>query len=344
MQIKNLVTLLLFLSIFSHLQAEERCDIPDPFSSLPSRSNANDDAAEMPQSHSQAYILEKEVLEDIEGSIEAVLVELKDIDERTLEGTLELLGLKRREELIGKLQGLQGSLGQLLNRVENNHQNEIFLPGERDILEEIITRVQLKDYEDIFADPSTMLSNITNLGLGSIDSIEEIKYLIVSLMEGIFEYEEKYYALVQKAGGTPSKISNLGLRELVEIISSAIRDWLKLEKLNEQIRFKNELSQEYKNMLRELNQRYRKFLKEIYTEFIHKSMRFSLAGSMYHARLQVAMFLSMEKEEKMLELSTLKLIHERHAMPVPDHVVNFIDNFRARNKKLLKDIADYIIY
>ena len=344
LQIKNLISFLLFLSIFSHVQAEERCGIPDPFSSLPSRSNANDDAAEMPRSHGQAYILEKEALEDIEGAIAEVLEELKYIDEKTLEGSLELLGLQRREELIGKLQGLKGSLGQLSTRVENGDKNGIFLPGEIDILEEIITRVRLKDYEDILDDPSTILSNITNLGLGSVDSMEELKDLIVSLTDDLLEYEQKYDALAKKFASNPDEVSN-AKEVLMEIISSTIRSWLKLDKLNEQVRFKRkDLPQEHKNMLRETNHKYRKFLRELYTEYIGDTIEFSIKGSMLHARLQMAMVLSTEKEEKMMELATLKTIYEKNAMPVPDHVVDFFEEFKTRNTKLLRDLKHYISF
>lgn len=287
--------------------------------------------------HSDAYILEKEEIENILSDVMEVAIELDYLDEKIINSSISLNGLDNRDKLIELMNELKTKKNELLNRLEEAYERSELFYWEKDQLERIAGVVELYEYEDIIEDPSSILSNITDLGM--VSSIEEFENLIDNLMENYFQYIVEYNKFLEQYDKSSKEVN---MEKLVSIVSRTIKDWLKLDRLNADEIFKGRLSEESRKKLDTLNMSYRRFLDRLYKTFMNPSIEKRKEGSLRHARFNVAMLLSSEKEREFLKLWNLMYLYHENSVPIPDHVDNFLNQYSVKTMEVLRSLENYI--
>ena len=285
---------------------------------------------------SHVYVLENEELQQILHSMMKVAVDLDNVDEIILNGNAGLNTLKRRETFIRKMNELKTRKNQIEKRVKDAE--NLLLPSEKSDLEKTIQIMDLLyEYNDVLEDPFIILSNIINLG--TLCSMIEFEGLINLLIKNYYLYKSEYNNVVDSADQF-SKDSNV--KRLAHIVSRLIEDWLRLNMLNNDTIFKNNLSDLYKNKLEKANNLYRKFLERIHRMFIIPSIKMKDNGSFYHFRMLVAMIISSEKEEELLKLNVIYDSYKRNSIPIPENVEDFFEICNLKTTKILRDLQQYI--
>ena len=266
-----------------------------------------------------------------------VAVELDDVDEIVLSSIPTVNTLERRKILIDKMNELKARKDQVVKRMEFSE--DLLLSGEKDNLEEIIKIMDsLYVYNDVLEDPSIILSNIINME--TLSTLVEFEGLIDILIKNYPQYQTEYNKFVDSSGKTSK---DFNLKRISHVISRVIGDWLKLNLLNHDTIFKNDLSKKYKKRLGIANSLYQEFLRRAYKQFINPAIQMKNRGSALHLRFIAAMILSSEKEEEYFKLYLLYRSYKKNSIPIPDHVEEFFKSYNLRTMKILQDLKQYIV-
>ena len=285
---------------------------------------------------SDIYILESEELQEILVSMMEVSVELDNIDEIVVNNIPSLNTLERRKILIDKMNELKARKDQVVKRMESAE--HLLLSDEKEELENTINMMDsLYDYNDVLEDPFIILSNIINFE--TLSTLVEFEGLIDILIKNHSQYQFEYNNFVDSSG---KFIKGFKIERLIHVVSRVIEDWIKLNLLNKDTLFKNDLSHNYKKRLTVANNLYRSFLKRIYKHLIRPSIQMQNKGSFPHHRILIAMLLSSEKEREYFKLFYLYVSHKRNSIPLPDHIEEFFETYHLKTTKILEDLQQYV--